>query len=175
MDELDTFRKMLWIDKHRLDDELEIQPQTMMTIVQNLTSANGRLAEAKESLSMVEGRLTEEAKDNDPKATVAVVEAQVRRHRERRSAYEAFQVARHNQELWAGMLEAWKQRGYSLKTLADLFTAQYFAIDTTYNTSRRNHEEARQDELRRQMRTNHTPLEERKTDEGSRPRRRVST
>ena len=42
-----------------------------------------------------------------------------------------FAATLRSHEEWLGLYTAWQQRGYSLKTLADLYAAQYFAVSST--------------------------------------------
>lgn len=148
---LDQLRLMLPCNKNRLDDELELQPDMMMRIATRLTTMMSRMMEAKDELARVEGRLTEDLKEDDPKLTVAGLEARVKRHGDRTKAWTRFQEARHDLELWQGMLESWRQKGYSLKTLSELYSAQYFSVNSTMDPKRRERED-RQDNARAEMR-----------------------
>lgn len=128
--ELSELRARLRIDKHRLDEELEthsqIQEQIAATVAKLGTEAN----KAKDELARVEARLAAEAKEEDPKLTVAGVDAEVKKSRERITAWHTYQNAREEHEEWAGLLSAWVSRGYGIKTLADLHGQQYYAITT---------------------------------------------
>lgn len=142
------YRNLLMIHKHRLDDELEIQAQVMDQISTQVVIQNSRSLEAKEALSQIESRLLEDARDSDTKVTVSQAEAIVKRNPERRRTWEKYQQARAEHEAWVGMLEAWRQRGYSIKTLADLYAAQYFTIDSTHLSQRQRDRLASGDEVR---------------------------
>jgi len=54
------FRAILPTWKHRLDDDLEVQPQFMEQITSEVTPRNSRAIEAKVELSLVEGRFTKD-------------------------------------------------------------------------------------------------------------------
>lgn len=127
---LSNYRTMLAVNRHRLDDELEIQADIMDRISQEVVARNTAFLAAKEQLAATEGRLTMSIKDQDAKATVAVIEAQVRADNGRTRDWRALQTAREDLESWQGLLESWRQRGFSIKTLADLYTANYFQTDS---------------------------------------------
>lgn len=168
---LEQVRGMLPVHKHRLDDELELQPDMYERISTIVTVKNSRMLEAKEELARVEGRLLEDIRDADAKITVDAANARVRRSPERVRAWEASQHARAELEAWQGALEAWKQKGYSIKTLADLYAAQYFSVTPTNITSRQRDRMEDGDERRAAMRkAGHV---ERRSDptEGTRSRR----
>lgn len=126
---LQDYRNMLRINRHRLDDELEIQSEMMDRISQEVNKLNSRMLAAKEELLRVEARLMVEiAEDATTKLTVSQMEAAVRRHRDRRDAWNALDTARYAFDEWEALRDAWKQRGFSIKTLADLYTSHYFTI-----------------------------------------------
>lgn len=173
MADIDTYRKMLAVNKHRLDDELEIQPDVMMRIASEVTTRNGRQLEAKDDLARIEAELAEELREDEPKLTVAGIDGKVRRHRSRLDAWRKYQAARTDYEDWAAMLEAWRQRGYTLKTLADLYSAQYFSTDSVVVNERRRRREEQQDEARAEMRrASHTTLAREDPPAEEPPRRR---
>jgi len=144
----EQFRAMLPTWKHRLDDELEVQAQFMEQIASEVTTRNSRAIEAKDELARVEARLTEDYRDDDPKVTVGALAAKINRDPERIRAWQTYQAARSEHERWAGLLEAWRNKGYSIKTLADLYSAQYFSLTSvTGETTRirvRSHEDQEQ-------------------------------
>lgn len=124
----EQFRAMLPIHKHRLDDELEIQAQLQEQISHEATIRNSRMLEAKEELAKTEARVSDDLRDDDPKITVAAVQAKLYRDPKRVRAWQEYQAARAEFERWDGLLSAWKQKGFSIKTLADLYASQYFAL-----------------------------------------------
>lgn len=147
--DLQTYRKMLYVHRHRLDDELEIQADIMERISAQTVIQNSRALEAKDQLSRIEARLVEDAKDDDPKLSNPMAEARVRRDPERIKAWQVYQAARAEHEAWQGLLDAWKQRGYAIKTLADLYAANYYSPSSTV---RKESEVQKADDLRAQMR-----------------------
>ena len=149
MTTLDNYRAMLSVNKHRLDDELEIQPDIMMRIASEVVTANGRMIEAKDDLGRIEGKLSEEIKEEDPKLSLPAIAAKVGRHSDRLRAWQVFQETRTTYERWNHLLDAWKQKGYAIKTLADLYAAQYFSTNSTTSPAAN---EVRDVQLRAEMR-----------------------
>lgn len=126
---LQDYRNMLRLDRYRLDDELQIQAEVMDRISQEVNKLNSRMLAAKEELLRVEARLMVDiAEDATAKMTVAQLDAAVRRHRDRMAAWSSYDAARYAFDEWEALRDAWKQRGFSIKTLADLYTSQYFTI-----------------------------------------------
>jgi hypothetical protein len=128
MSKIEQYRQMLRVNKHRLDDELEMQAEILDQISASVVLAASRVADAKDELAKVEGALGDGFRDDDVKLTVAQVDARVRRDPQRVRAFERYHAQRAEHEAWAGLYDAWKQKGYSIKTLADLYAANYFAL-----------------------------------------------
>lgn len=128
MPDINFYRKRLKVDKHDLDGELEVQAQYQDEIADQLALANTRMLAAKDDLAREEARLFISLKRGEDKMTNEVVNARIRTDEDRSRLFESFQSAREAHEAWQGLYEAWRQRGYSIKTLADLYAAQYFAI-----------------------------------------------
>lgn len=176
MSTLEQYRNMLYVNKHRLDDELEIQPDIMGRISMQVVTRNSRMLTSKEELAKIEGRIGEELKEDDAKLTVALLDAKIKRDPERIRAWQAYLTARADHENWLGLLEAWRQKGYSLKTLADLYAAQYFSLNSTGTSERQIKREEDGNELRSALRRagqrdrQDQPLDETKAPQ---PRRRA--
>jgi hypothetical protein len=147
---------MLPVHKHRLDDELEIQAQIMEQISTEVIRLNARLLECKQALEKIEGRLLLDFKDDDgPKLNAAQVDAKIKRDSGRVTAWQAYLQALSDHGKWQGLLDAWRQKGFSIKTLADLYASQYFQLHSHQVRQRSDREtgaEAAQDEARRQLR-----------------------
>lgn len=149
----DQYRAMLPTNKHRLDDELEMQAQVMEDISSEVVKQNQRVQTTKLSLDQVEARLAANIRDDEARITAAQVEGKVKRDPEWIKARQLYvnAVADHGQ--WVGLLEAWRQKGYSIKTLADLYAAQYFTISSHQARERSTQVKPRdQSELRRDIR-----------------------
>lgn len=133
---IDDYRRKLRVNKHTLDDELEEQPDIMDRISRKIVELNSKAQEQKDELAKTEGRLAEDVKEADPKLSLPVIDSKVKRAPERIRAWQRYQQSRAELEEWQGLLEAWKQKGYSIKTLADLYAANYFSVNSTTMTDR---------------------------------------
>ena len=153
MADYDNYRKMLIVNKHRLDDELEVHADILERIGNECVRLEARAIELKDALARKEAQLTEELREEDDrKVTKDQIEARVVRHRERISAFESHQMARVEHQRWERLYEAWKARDFAVRKLADLFGTHYFANDPVVNRERerRNNElDERRAELRR--------------------------
>lgn len=128
---LDYYRRRLRLDKHALDDELEEHALLLDEIAQEEARRNTAALKAKDQLAKLEGRLADDIKAGDPSLSIAKVDAQVRRHPERREAMQAWLEAREAHEQWSALRDAWKTRGHNIRNLSDLYTGQYFALNST--------------------------------------------
>ena len=130
IEDIKTYRNMLRVNKHRLDDELEIQAECMERISALTAKANSLMLEAKEALAVIEGKLTQELAEDNPKWKVAEVAGAVKRDRDYKAAWQSYQLARQAHEEWEGLLKAWAQRGRDIKALGDLYASQYWQLDS---------------------------------------------
>lgn len=126
----EQLRAMLPVHKHRLDDELEIHAQIQELISYEVTTKNSRAIQFKDDLVKVEARLAEDYREEDPKITINGISNKVARASERIRAWEKYQDARSEHERWSGLLEAWKQKGYAIRNLGDLYASQYFVMQS---------------------------------------------
>lgn len=124
---LSHYRALLPISKHDLDSALEVQATIQDEVSRELALANTRTLEEKDKLAQIEGELADSIKESDPSLSIPKVEAKVKRHRDRLAQFDRWMRAREEHEQWLGMLDAWKARGYSIKTLANLYGEQYYA------------------------------------------------
>lgn len=128
--ELEQFRSLLRSSKHHLDDELEVQAETQERISERTVLMNTRMLESKNNLAKVEARLTEDYRAAEAKTTKEVVEAKVVRDPARVRAWEQWMQCRQDYELWDGLLEAWKSKGFGHRELGQLYRDQYFAVSS---------------------------------------------
>lgn len=134
---IEYYRSRLRADRHQLDDELEDHALLMEQISQACAAANTAALRAKEQLAKVEARLVEDLKAEDSSLTVQRLDGKVKRHPDRREAFDAWMQARQEHEEWLGMQDAWKTRGFTIRNLSELFANQYFALDSTRAPRRR--------------------------------------
>lgn len=143
------YRAMLLVHKHRLDDELEVQADVFERICSEAARAGSRARQAKEELAYTEARLTVSAKESDAKLTVDAVKATVVTHPERRARWQALQQATEEHEEWEGLKASWREKGYSIKTLAELYVAAYFQPNSAGREDVTKAQQDRRDAMRR--------------------------
>jgi len=150
---------MLPINKHGLDDELEKQAQTAFNISQNVARSSFELREVDDRLEKYEAELyitlRRESSDQSRKMTVEEIKCAIQEDHRRGELQASASAYRRVHEEWLGLSEAWKQRGFALKSLADLAVANYYEVDTTYENNRKVIAESRQSRqpVRRQRRS----------------------
>ena len=132
---LDEVRSRLPVSRYRLDDDIEVQASVQESISARVAELALSCAELKEKLAVTEARLAQEARDTHEKISVEGAKGVVIRSTQRQTLVATLQSTKHELTLWEGALEAWKSRGYSLKTLADLYASQYFALSSTSSRS----------------------------------------
>lgn len=123
-----TAARLLPIDKHRLDDELESHAGIAAQVSVVIAAANTAQQRAKDHLARVEARCWATIKDTGEKLTAAEIEGRVVRNPARIDAFEAYLAARELYEQWLGMGESWKQRSYAISKLSELYCGNYFAL-----------------------------------------------
>lgn len=145
MNELRDFRDRLRINKHRLDDELEVQSELQEQIARILAEKNAQMLELKDDLGKTEARLIEDFREG---STKDLAEAKAKRHPDRTKAWERYQQAVRAFEEWSHLLDAWKARGRDLHTLGKLFGDSYFSLTSISGDRDRNRGRDRYDEMR---------------------------
>lgn len=128
--ELTNIRKMLKINRHRLDEELEVNSDIQERIGREVARRNSLMLEAKRMLTETEARVIADLKEADPKLSNPIAEKEAQRHRDYRAAWTSYQVARQEHEEWEAAYKAWITRSYDLKALGELYGFQYFTIDS---------------------------------------------
>jgi len=141
---LDDYRRRLRIEKHQLDDELELQAELLHSISEHVVSAKSRALHAKDHLERTEGDIYSDAKQDNPKATVPELQGITLRDPDRIKAFDLYQRARESQESWEGLHEAWRSRGFALRALVDLRLASYYTSDSSAADGRKALNQARQ-------------------------------
>ena len=125
-DAVDDYRDLIPIKKHQLDQELEVQADLMLRISDAKVRAASRMHAAKDDLSTVEARVYMRIREGGVKYTADETSSRVQQDDRRYAAWKEFQAARQDYDRWEGLFEAWKQRGFALKVLADLFLGSYY-------------------------------------------------
>lgn len=128
--DFDTFRRLLPIQKHELDEELALQAEFLQHISHNLVRAKSFAAQAKDALERLEAELHFYHKENSGKMTVAELNGKIICDRRRIIAFEKLQAALGTLSDWEGMYESWKARGFALRSLVDLRLANYYTPES---------------------------------------------
>ena len=134
---IQQYRNMVRINRHRLDDELEMNAQIMEEIGQQAGAAERRATALKLEYEQVAARLVRNIKANDPKATAVLLESEITLDRACCTAQYAHADAQQIAAEWSALAKAWYQRGFDMKALSELFVAQYFVIDSTGRAERK--------------------------------------
>lgn len=122
----EDIRARLRINKHALDDELEIHAQLHDELCQHVAEHAQRVADLKEALARVEASVLLDLRGAE-KLTASELSARVTRDTGRQIAVTNLAEARAEHAMWEGLLRAWEYKGSALKTLAQLHVSGYFA------------------------------------------------
>lgn len=136
---LEEFRQYLPVDKFGLDDELCQQSELLFKVSEAYEEALAKRDELKERLATIDaeldGEIREELEKNDEKATDPKVKALVQADIKHQKAFTAYAQAK----LLAGKLSAlkdsFKDRGFMIRALGDLYVANYFEQKSVQGTS----------------------------------------
>jgi len=147
-----TNRSELRIDKHALDREVCEQPErslhagqeaARLASVRDLAKDRSKVVAAQRSLD-----IRTELADAGGRVTEAQIEARLMTDEERIAAHREYIEAERNVAEAEAERDAWRERGYMLKTLGDLYSAGYWA-NASLAGERRVIEEREGDEARR--------------------------
>lgn len=127
---LEEVGRLVPINKHNLDEELATQAEVMFRIAEAKAKAASRMQDAKDALATEEARLYIGERRSGEKMTALEMTSKVQASPRRLKAYDAYQEARHAAEQWDDLFEIWKQRGFALRTLTDLYLGNYYTSDS---------------------------------------------
>lgn len=140
----DEIRSRLAIDKSRLDDEIELHSQVLEHISRKVDRLSHEVALAADDLKRIEAGLLLDFRREENKGTAAENEARVIRDSSRREALKIQLAYVEQLGTWKGLQEAWRNKGYGMRALTDLYASSYF--DTFSSTrSRRDREDGNTD------------------------------
>ncbi len=128
--DITDFEAMLVIKKHQLDEELAIQADVQWRIVENLNAANAARDRHKDLLAQVESSAASEIIAENPKLAMTKVDSEVKRDPHRVRMLGTYMEAKEVADRWNGMYEAWRARGFAIKSLCDLYSSSYFTSDS---------------------------------------------
>lgn len=128
---LREIERRLVIDKHQLDDELMVQAQIQYAIVEKVSALTEDYSKSRELLKIIESEIVQDLTAGDSKHTVKQLDALIQSSAEYQDAAQGLREAQKDLDKAQGLLDAWKQRGFALKALADLSLSNYYAMDST--------------------------------------------
>lgn len=166
MSDLETYARMLRPNKHALDDALEEQAEVQYRIAEHVELLESKLDLSTELLKKQEASLFSQRKTAGDADKLAG--ENVRLDPRRTPLWEGQQRLRLELGQWKALYESWKARGYSIKDLVALYSAQYFTVGPNSSAPR----PARTDYSERRGRGTSPPLDERET-RAATPRRRI--
>lgn len=152
----DEFRRYLQIDKNALDDELISHPQLLFRVSEAYVEAVAERDALKENLLTVDASLDQEIRGEleGGKVTEAIVKNLIQLHPKHKAASDAYLMSKHKADVLAALKDAFGTRGYMLRDLCQLYTANYFenssvkdsaaADAATYRRNRQRLAEARE-------------------------------
>jgi len=133
----EEFRSKLRVNKHRLDDALEEQAEIMGHICEQVEVCAALVQEAKQALEQERSRLITELKRDTPKITVAEMDAQVAVDSKCVAAADTLRAHQSDHAQWRWLLDSWRDRGFSIKELGELYSAGYFVSDSLQHRATR--------------------------------------
>lgn len=128
---MQTVRNMLRINKHKLDEELELQAYVGDQISQQLNRALAQLESANTELKKTDARLYGDYRAGAEKATETEIKMLTLRHADHVSAQGRQAAAQHVANEWASLKADWTARGYDLTNFAKLYSSSYFEATRT--------------------------------------------
>lgn len=150
----DEIRSRLVVDKSRLDDEWELHSQIAEQISRRVAQLEREAAEAHDDLKRCEAGLVLDFKREEVKQTASEVEARVVRDNRRREALKVDLAFAEQLAAWKGLQAAWRDKGFAMRGLADLYLGSYYDSSSTYVQRReRENDRSYRDALPRKRRT----------------------
>jgi len=147
-------RAALRIDRYNLDEDVERQPELFFEVAEAAALARSEQDQAKDSVDEVESRLDvhvrEKAERNDERVTEKEIKARIRQHPERIAAMKNYLELKLETERLDQLRDSFKQRGYMLRELVQLYLSSYYQ-DATVSGSRADVRDARADRSQRRM------------------------
>jgi hypothetical protein len=126
-----AMRSKVQIDRHKLDNCIEEQPQSFLEVADQYAYAKDAHDSAKDALTQTDARLASEIRraceTASERATKDLVDDRVVQHKEHKAAVEAVNRARLQMDLWGGLKEAMQQRKSMLSEMVSLYLAAYFS------------------------------------------------
>lgn len=133
-DSIQAARQLLVIDRNHLDDELEMQSEYYYAVSERYTEACENRDRSKDRLTTAQNRAIDTARRKYSEAGTKFTEAQLTQESLLDSNYQAELElhGRYRKEAadWANMQESFRSRGYMLRELCHLYSANYFTTNS---------------------------------------------
>lgn len=130
------FRSRIRINKHALDEELEIHADHMERIGRQSAAAARKEAKAKQARDEIEASAVKDLLDDNEKMALNKATSQAKASRAYQQAQSVYLDAQNELAEWQEVEKAWYQRGFDLRALVELFSAQYFQMDPAAGAGR---------------------------------------
>lgn len=154
LDQIEELEQGLEIDEHALDEALQRQPDLFYRVSKQLAIMTSRRDAAKQAIQNAEAEVELEIRQNlgkrDEKLTDKAVAARVRNSGKVKKAMASYLVLNGAVMQFTALKEAFQQRSYALKSLADLHMASYFQTESISDVSNR-HKTMRAERVRSKM------------------------
>lgn len=139
-DAIAELEKLIGVDKHALDDNLEAQPDLFYRVSKAFTIALSHADIAKAHIDELEASLDGEVRADmeraGDKVTETAVKQAIKAHRDMRAAISDHLEKREIAGRWGSLKDTFNQRSYVMKELVSLYTAGYFTDATGGRASR---------------------------------------
>lgn len=147
-------RAALKIDRYNLDEDVERQPELFFEVAEAAALARSEQDQAKDSVDEVESRLDvdvrQKAERKDERITEKEIKARIRQHPERIAAMKNYLELKLGTEMLDQLRDSFKQRGYMLRELVQLYLSSYYQ-DASASGSSRGVRDARADSVQRRL------------------------
>lgn len=154
-DAYDLLKDRLRVDKHQLDEEEMDQARFYNQCAQEHALAVSYRDEAKSEVdgtyAMLDQQFRAEAEREEKKMTDTAVKSKITAHPRYQEALVKHAGWTYRMNLWAGLTDAAKMRGYALQDLAKLFVAGYWTGSGTASPVQREAKAKRVDEIKEEL------------------------
>jgi len=128
--DIKELKSLLVIDKAKLDDEVSRQPMLLFEVSEAYVQAAAERDACKEELTSIDANLDGDVRAklsrSEDKVTEAMVKNAVQTHQKHQDAFDTYLTSKTKADELQALKEAFLQRGYMLRDLAQLFLASYY-------------------------------------------------
>lgn len=132
---IEEMKAYLKIDKNSLDEEIVQQPSLLGAVSDAFAMAAAERDHAKEEAAVVDGELDALYRQDHEKATEGAIKAMIQADRLHMIAYEAYLKSKQKADRLQALKEAFQSRGYMLRDLVSLYTANYYQQESVRTTA----------------------------------------